>query len=55
MEGLGYRKTELADMRVIKRKHTPLYYLALFSKHPTAFKYWDQVLKYAFPQRSLFD
>lgn len=55
MEGLGYRRTELADMRVIKRKHLPLYYLALFAKHPVAFKYWDQVLKYAFPQRGLFD
>jgi len=55
MERLGYRPTELADMRVIKRKHVPLYYLALFSKHPTAFKYWDQVLKYATPQRGLFD
>ncbi|MGD1062953.1 MAG: three-Cys-motif partner protein TcmP [Terracidiphilus sp.] len=55
MEGMGYRHTELADMRVIKRKHLPLYYLALFSKHPTAFKYWDQVLKYATPQRGLFN
>jgi three-Cys-motif partner protein len=55
MEGMGYRPTQLADMRVIKRKHHPLYYLALFSKHPMAFKYWDQVLKYATPQRNLFD
>ena len=57
METLQYKRTELADMKVIKTldKHVPLYYLALFSRHPTAFKYWSQVLKYATPQRELFD
>jgi three-Cys-motif partner protein len=56
MESLEYRRTELADMRVIKtlEKHVPLYYLALFSKHPMAFRLWTQVLKYTKPQRSLF-
>jgi three-Cys-motif partner protein len=57
MQGLGYRRTELTDMKVIKitGKHVPLYYLALFSKDPMAFKFWDQVLKYAPRQRGLFD
>jgi len=57
MESLGYKRTELADMKVIKTldKHVPLYYLALFAKHPTAFKYWREVNKYYHPQRSLFD
>lgn len=56
MEDLGYRQTELADMRRIKTigNNVPLYYLALFSKHPTAFKYWRQVLKYSTPQTTLF-
>jgi three-Cys-motif partner protein len=56
MEGLEYRRTELADMKVIKisEKHVPLYYLALFAKHPTAFKFWSQVLKRAPRQHSLF-
>lgn len=57
MEGLGYKTTELNNMKVIKitGKHVPLYYLALFAKDPAAFKLWSQVLKYALPQRSLFD
>jgi hypothetical protein len=47
----------LHQMRRIKTYETnvPLYYLALFSKHPKAFDLWDQVLKYATPQRGLFD
>jgi three-Cys-motif partner protein len=57
MQQLGYRKTEIADMKLIKLlgKNVPLYYLALFSKHPKAFEFWAQVLKYAGPQRGLFD
>jgi len=57
MESLGYLNTPLHRMRKIKTldKHVPLYYLALFSKHKTAFKYWDEVLKYSTPQRGLFD
>lgn len=57
MESLGYLSTPLDRMRRIKTldKHVPLYYLALFSKHKTALKYWDEVLKYSTPQRGLFD
>jgi three-Cys-motif partner protein len=57
MQTLDYRRTELVDMKLIKTldRHVPLYYLALFSKHPTAFKFWIQVLKYATPQRGLFE
>ncbi len=57
MQGLGFRRTELADMKVIKipGKNVPLYYLALFSKAQAAFKLWDQVLKYSTPQRNLFE
>jgi len=55
MQSLGYRRTELADMKVIKRKNLPLYYLTLFAKHPTAFKFWSQVMKRAPLQHSLFD
>jgi len=56
MEGLGYRRTELEDMKVINRAGTaqPLYYLALFAKHPTAFDLWAKVLKGAPRQRPLF-
>jgi three-Cys-motif partner protein len=55
MEGLGFRRTALADMKVIKirKKNVSLYYLALFSRSPVAFKYWDQVLNYSSKQRTL--
>jgi hypothetical protein len=57
MENLGFRRTDLADMKVIKipGRNVSLYYLALFSKAQAAFKLWTQVLKYAPPQRNLFD
>jgi three-Cys-motif partner protein len=57
METIGYLRTELHQMRKIRTldKHVPLYYLALFSRNKTAFKYWNEVLKYSTPQRGLFD
>jgi three-Cys-motif partner protein len=57
MSEAGYLKTQLHQMREVKTHDTnvPLYYLAMFSKNPTAFKLWDQVLKYSKPQRGLFD
>jgi three-Cys-motif partner protein len=57
METLGYRATESHMMKEIRTddRNVPLYYLALFSKHATAFKYWDEVKKYSTPQRGLFD
>jgi len=57
MEGMGYLKTPIHQMREVRThdKNVPLYYLALFSKHQTAFKLWEQVLKYSTPQRNLFE
>jgi three-Cys-motif partner protein len=56
MLGIGYLQTHLHQMKEVKThdKNVPLYYLAMFSKHPTAFKLWEEVLKYSNPQRSLF-
>ena len=36
-------------------KNLPLYYLALFSRRQTAYKFWDQVLKYGTDQTNLWD
>jgi three-Cys-motif partner protein len=57
MASVGYLKTPLHQMREVRThdKKLPLYYLAMFSKHQTAFKLWAQVLKYSIPQRNLFD
>jgi three-Cys-motif partner protein len=57
MESLRYLPVQVHQMRKIKTldKHVPVYYLAMFSKHETAFKLWDQVLKYSKRQRGLFD
>ncbi|MGB6743116.1 MAG: three-Cys-motif partner protein TcmP [Terracidiphilus sp.] len=56
MSEAGYLETPLHQMKEVKTHDTnvPLYYLAMFSKHQTAFRLWAQVLKYATPQRSLF-
>ena len=35
-------------------KNLPLYYLALFSRHETAYKFWDDVLKYGTDQMNSF-
>lgn len=57
MSNIGYMETPLHQMREVRTHDTnvPLYYLALFSKNPTAFKLWAQVLKYSTKQSSLFD
>jgi three-Cys-motif partner protein len=54
---IGYIETRLHQMKEVKThdRNVPLYYLAMFSKHETAFKLWAQVLKYSTPQRGLFD
>lgn len=56
MESLGYLPTPLHKMKKVRsdEKNLPLYYLALFSKHATAYQFWDEVLKYGTDQRSLF-
>jgi len=52
MASLGYRKIGPADMKLVRsdEKNLPLYYLALFSKHEVAYKYWKDVLKYGTDQ-----
>lgn len=57
MESLGYKKTPLDRMKLVRsvEKNLPLYYIALFSRHDTAFKFWDDVLKYSTDQKSLWD
>jgi three-Cys-motif partner protein len=56
MERRGYMPTPLHKMKKVRsdEKNLPLYYLALFSKHETAYKFWDEVLKYGTDQRTLF-
>jgi hypothetical protein len=36
-------------------KNLPLYYLALFSRHDTAYKFWKDVLKYSTDQSSFWE
>lgn len=54
MESLGYLGQELDQMKQVRsdEKNLPLYYLALFSKHETAYKFWRDVLKYGIDQSS---
>jgi three-Cys-motif partner protein len=53
MSSLGYLKIKPSDMKLVRSdKNVPLYYLALFSKHPRAFKFWDEVRKYSTDQTS---
>jgi three-Cys-motif partner protein len=56
MELLGYLPTPVHKMKKVRsdEKNLPLYYLALFSRHETASKFWDEVLKYGTDQRMLF-
>ncbi|MGD1074315.1 MAG: three-Cys-motif partner protein TcmP [Bryobacteraceae bacterium] len=54
MESLDYLPTPLDRMRLVRsdEKNLPLYYLALFSRHDKAHRFWDQVLKYGTDQSS---
>jgi three-Cys-motif partner protein len=56
MKSLDYLEQPLDRMKLVRSgdKNLPLYYLALFSRHQTAFKFWDDVLKYSDDQISLF-
>lgn len=54
METLGYIRQPLDRMKHVRSdKNLPLYYLALFSRHKTAYKFWGEVLKYSDDQTSL--
>jgi three-Cys-motif partner protein len=52
MESLGYLATPLHAMKCVRsdEKNLRLYYIALFSRKELAFKFWDDVLKYATDQ-----
>jgi three-Cys-motif partner protein len=54
MNSMGYLEVRTDQMKLVRSddKNLPLYYLALFSRHSTAYKFWDQVLKYSTDQSS---
>ena len=56
MEKLGYLPVAWHKMKQVRsEKNLPLYRLALFSRHPLAHQFWDEVLRYSSDQRSLFE
>ena len=57
MESLGYLRKPLHRMKLVRslEKNLPLYYLALFSRNETAFRFWGDVLKYSTEQREMWD
>jgi three-Cys-motif partner protein len=51
MEKLGYLAMPWHRMKQVRsEKNVPLYRLALFSRHPLAYQYWDEVLRYSSDQ-----
>lgn len=55
MRSLGYLRIGPKDMKLVRgENNAPLYYLALFSKHHLAYKFWDDVLKYSTDQTSFW-
>ena len=54
MESLGYLHTPVHKMKLVRsdEKNLPLYYIAPFSRHPLAHKFWDDALKYGTDQTS---
>lgn len=54
MASLGYMDVETHQMKLVRsdEKNLPLYYLALFSRHSTAYQFWYEVLKYGTDQQS---
>jgi three-Cys-motif partner protein len=57
MESLDCLHQELHQMKLVRsdEKNLPLYYLALFSRHETAYKFWKDVLKYSTAQTSFWE
>ena len=55
METLRYLPVPFHKMKQVRSdvKNLPLYRLALFSRHPLAYEYWDEVLRYSTSQGSL--
>ena len=56
MKSLKYLEQPFDRMRMVRsnEKNLRLYYLALFSRHETAYKFWDDVLRYGTDQIGLF-
>lgn len=55
MSSLGYLENGPKKMKLVRgENNAPLYYLALFSKHHLAYKFWDEVLRYSTDQTSLW-
>jgi three-Cys-motif partner protein len=56
MESLGYKRSEVYDMKLVRsnEKNLPLYYLALFSRHDRGSDFWRKVLDYNNDQPKLF-
>ena len=57
MASLGYLKKPLDRMKLVRsvEKNLSLYYLALFSRSETAYKFWDDVLRYSTDQTNFWD
>ena len=57
MTKIGYLPRKAHDMKLVKTydNNMALYYLGLFSKHPTAYKFWKDVMKYGTDQQSFWD
>jgi len=55
MEKLGYLPAPWDRMKQVRsdEKNLPLYRLALFSRHPLAYQFWDEVLRYSSDQQTL--
>jgi three-Cys-motif partner protein len=56
METVGYLPQPLYNMKKVRsdEKNLPLYFLALFSRHELAYKFWNDVLSYSDDQGKLF-
>lgn len=54
MQSLRFLGRSLSEMKLVRSddKNLPLYYLALFSRDRTAYRFWDDVLKYGEDQSS---
>ena len=52
METLGHLPTPIHKMKRVRsdEKNLPLYYIAMFSGHPLAHSFWDDMLKYGTDQ-----
>jgi len=56
MASLRYLENPMYRMKEVRsdERNLPLYHLALFSRHETAYHFWDEVLKYSTDQEKLF-